>query len=330
MTQAITVLGAGSWGTALAIALARNGQRTRLWGHNPQHIQAMQATQSNERFLAGIAFPENLSVFDDLATALDECQDVLIVVPSVAFRSTLVKAQPFIKPKMGIAWGTKGIDHDSGALLHEVVTEICGAHPMAIISGPSFAKEVAQGLPTAITLAGTDAAYNQHLQQRFHQKNFRVYISEDLIGVQISGTVKNVLAIATGMCDGLALGANARSALITRGLSELVRLGIALGGSYETFMGLAGIGDLILTCTDNQSRNRRFGLALGKGETTIQAEQAIGQVVEGIKNAAEIYKLAQQVAVEMPICNQVYQVIQGEVSVAQAAKNLLSRELPKA
>jgi glycerol-3-phosphate dehydrogenase (NAD(P)+) len=247
----ITVLGAGAWGTALAILLARNGQDVRLWDHDPEHCAALSKQRFNQRYLPDITFPEKLHIYSDLVEALSDVQDILIVVPSHAFRSILVRMQPLLKSRsVRIVWGSKGVDPQSGKLLHEVVEELLGDKtPLAFIAGPSFAKEVALNLPTAVTLAHNNQAFAQSLLQRLHNPNFRLYLSDDIVGAQVSGAVKNILAVGVGVSDGLSLGANARCALITRGLAELMRLGKMLGGRSDTFMGLAGLGDLILTAT---------------------------------------------------------------------------------
>jgi glycerol-3-phosphate dehydrogenase (NAD(P)+) len=325
-TTPIAVLGAGSWGTALAIQLARNNQIVHLWGRDATQIAAMQTARCNKHYLPDILFPEKLKVIGDLAVALKDTHDILLAVPSHVFRITLKTIQPFVNKHTRLIWATKGLDAQRHQLLHEVVTEELGELPMAVLSGPSFAKEVAQNLPTAITLASHSTIFISDLTQRLHSKNFRIYTSEDLAGVELAGAMKNVLAIAVGIADGLGFGANARAALITRGLAEMMRLGLMLGSQRETFMGLAGLGDLVLTCTDNQSRNRRFGLAVGSGAAISTAEKNIGQVVEGIHTAKEIYCLAKQKAVEVPISEQIYRVLHEGVAPREAVHALLSRE----
>lgn len=322
----IACLGSGSWGTALAIHLARNGQTVRLWGNEVAQVEKMAAERCNDYFLPGIILPEKIEFYTDLAKTLDGIQDILIAVPSHAFRSVLTQIQPLLAKNARIVWATKGLDPHNHDLLHIVAQEVLGNIPLAVISGPTFAKEVAMGLPTAITLASTSQEFTQDLIQRFHNQKFRVYHTNDLVGVELGGAMKNVLAIAVGIADGLGFGANARSAIITRGLAEMVRLGLILGGQKETFMGLAGMGDLVLTCTDNQSRNRRFGLALGAGKQREPAEKEIGQVVEGIKTALEIHHLAKRKNVETPICEQVYKVLYENLTPREAVTALLSRE----
>ncbi len=326
--ETLAVLGAGSWGTALALHLARSGHRVRLWGRNADALAAMQRDRVNARYLPGIQFPDTLSASADLAATLDGVDGVLVGVPSHAFGETLQALDRHWACRQGIAWATKGFEHGARALLSSVAASHCGASaPLAVLSGPSFAKELAAGLPTAITLASNDAGFCQRWAKRLHTDRFRVYTSDDLIGVQVGGAVKNILAVGAGMCDGLGFGANARTALITRGLAEMTRLGVALGGKTETFYGMAGLGDLVLTCTDNQSRNRRFGLALGQGKTAAQAQAEIGQVVEAANNAAEVFALAQQLGIDMPITEQVYRILHHGIDPRSAAKDLLTREL---
>jgi glycerol-3-phosphate dehydrogenase (NAD(P)+) len=328
MDKTIAILGAGSWGTALAILAARNGCQTLLWGHNPEHIQALQQARENSRYLAGHPFPTNLAVTANLAEAAAFTDLLLVSVPSHAFKATLLQIKPHLTAQCKIAWASKGFNPSDGCLLHEIIIDLFGKNtPAAILSGPSFAKEVAANLPTAITIASTQADFAAELADILHNSRFRTYTSTDVIGVEVGGAVKNVLAIAAGIADGLGFGANTRAALITRGLSEIIRLGIKLGGKQETFMGLAGLGDLILTCTDDQSRNRRFGFALGKGRNREQAIQAIGQEIEGIGAAKETYLLAQKHRLEMPIIEQTYKVLYEGLAPQTAVENLLARNI---
>lgn len=325
-TKPILVLGAGAWGTALALILARNGHRVWLWSHNLNHLLHMQVTRQNARFLPESHFPENLHPIVDLKNYVPQVHDMIMVVPSHVFRETLNNIVPYLNDQIRICWATKGLEYSSGLLLHQVAQQVVGAQrPLAVLSGPSFAVEVAASLPTAVTIASTHLLYAQNLASLFHNQTFRPYTSTDMIGVQIGGAVKNIMAIAAGITDGLGLGANTRAALITRGLTEMVRFGTALGGQRETFMGLAGLGDLILTCTDNQSRNRRFGYAIAQGIESSQAQRNIG-LVEGIRATHEVYRLAQQLHIDMPIVEQVSKVLQGLCTPKQALYTLLSRE----
>lgn len=326
----ITILGAGSWGTALALFLARLGHPVNLWSSDQAAVQQMQKERANTRYLPGQSFPDTLHPTNDLAQSLEQTNDVMIAVPSAGFRKTLLQIKPLIHSTTRILWVTKGLDETTGQLLHSVAEEILEKNrAYAVLSGPSFAREVALGLPTAVVIASNNDDFANDLVQRFNSPKLRVYLSHDMIGVEVGGVVKNVLAIATGISDGMGFGANARCALITRGLAEMIRLGTALGGQYETFNGLAGLGDLILTCTDNQSRNRRFGLSLGQGKSTIAAEADIGQVVEGKRNAEYVIRLAQSVQVEMPIVDAVWRVLQNKITPNDALQQLLSRA-PKA
>lgn len=319
------VLGSGSWGTALALVLARNGHTVRLWGHNPDAVRAMAQARCNTRYLPGIALPDAITPETDLAAAVHDVEAVLIVVPSVAF-GPLIEALPsVIAPDTPVVWATKGLDAAGGGLLHELAAASLPGHPLGVLSGPSFAGEVARGLPTAVSLASHPGDCAEQLATAFHDGRFRVYTSTDVIGVELGGAVKNVLAIATGIADGLGFGANARAGLITRGLAEVRRLGLEMGAADTTLTGLAGMGDLILTCTDDQSRNRRLGLALGRGEPVAEAEQAIGQVVEGVRTAGELHALATSLGVEMPISDAVYQVVRGTRSPLEAAQGLMQR-----
>ncbi|OOF83106.1 glycerol-3-phosphate dehydrogenase [Rodentibacter ratti] len=324
----ITVLGAGSYGTALAISFSRNGSPTYLWGHNPTYIEQMRFERQNRRFLPDIVFPEELHLEDDLAQALHRSQDILIVVPSHAFNELLTKIRPHLQPHHRLIWATKGLERNTGRLLQTVAEEQLGTnYPLAVLSGPTFAKELAQGLPTAITLASNNEQFALEFQSRIHcSKHFRVYVNTDMIGVQLGGAIKNVIAIGAGISDGMGFGANARTALITRGIAEISRLGASLGANPNTFMGMSGLGDLVLTCTDNQSRNRRFGLMLGEGLNAQTAMDNIGQVVEGFYNTKEAYLLAQRQGVEMPITEQIYQILFCGKNAQDVARSLLGRE----
>lgn len=324
----VSILGAGSYGTALAIALARNGHHTYLWGHNPSKMAEMAQLRMNQDFLPDIPFPDSLQITADLEEALAKSRDLLLVVPSHVFAEVLTRIQPLLRAEHRIMWATKGLERDTGRLLQDVALQILGEnYPLAVLSGPTFAKELALGMPTAITLSSTDLEFADQMQQRIHcSKSFRVYLNDDMVGVQLGGAIKNVIAIGAGISDGIGFGANARTALITRGLAEITRLGVSLGANPKTFMGMAGLGDLVLTCTDNQSRNRRFGLMLGQGKTAQEAMTEIGQVVEGFYNTKEAYLLAQRQGIEMPIVEQIYQMLFCGKRAEDVAKTLLGRE----
>lgn len=321
----IVVLGAGSWGTALAVLLAGNGSPTVLWGREPDHLQEMRRIRSNERYLPGIPFPDRLRIEGDLATAVSAARDIMVAVPSGGFRELI--GHIATRSDVRLAWGTKGMDPGTGKLLHEVVEDVfTEPPPAAVLSGPTFAAEVARGLPTAVTLAASDDGFARDLSARLHSGRFRVYTSGDIVGVELGGAVKNVLAIAAGIADGLGFGANTRAALVTRGLTEIMRLGVAMGGQRETFMGLAGLGDLVLTCTDDQSRNRRFGMALGRGQSIETAIAGIGQIVEGVEAAREVARLARARHIDMPIAGEVHAVLYRGKDPHDAVRALFSRE----
>jgi glycerol-3-phosphate dehydrogenase (NAD(P)+) len=287
----------------------------------------MAKLRKNQRYLPNHPFPENLSVTTDLAEIGAFSDLILVCVPSHAFKNTLIQLKPHVSSHVKVAWASKGFNPDDGSLLHQIVADLFSVQtPAAILSGPTFALEVANNLPTAITIASTQTAFAKELSNILHSDLFRTYTSSDVIGVEVGGAVKNVLAIAAGIADGLGFGANTRAALITRGLNEIIRLGIKLGGNPETFMGLAGLGDLILTCTDNQSRNRRFGLALGVGKDQATATLEIGQEIEGISAAKETYLLAKKYAIDMPIIEQTYKVLYEGLAPLTAVHNLLGRE----
>ena len=321
-------MGAGSWGTALAAVLARNEHRVVLWGRDAEQIQSLRRTQINERYLPGLKLPTNLTYQSSFKLGLKDAQAIVIATPCASFREILEKLTLVGHQQTAMIWACKGLEPGTSKLLHTVATEVLGEEAtFGIISGPTFAKEVTQDLPAAVTIATQPNDFAHTAASWFHGNHFRAYTSDDLIGVQIGGALKNVLAIAAGIADGLQLGANSRAALITRGLAELMRLGENMGGQKETFMGLAGIGDLVLTCTDNLSRNRRMGLALAEGLSVEQAQARIGQAVEGVKTAAEAWQLAQKHGVSMPITEQVHAVITGQTSPKVAVSNLLNRDL---
>ena len=328
MSTSVTVLGAGSYGTALAFCLARNGTDTYLWGRDPEQMAAMQDARCNDKYLPGSTFPDHLHVEADLEKAVKQSNDILVVTPSHAFAQMLNTIKHWLTPAHRLVWATKGLEPKTGRLLQEVAREVLGDDiALGVLSGPTFAKEMVAGLPTAISFSSTNDQLAEDFANKLHcAKTFRVYRNDDFIGVQLGGAVKNVIAIGAGLADGLGFGANARTALITRGLAELTRLGAKLGAKPETFMGMAGLGDLVLTCTDNQSRNRRFGLALGKGMSVQDAMDSIGQVVEGYRNTEEVHILAKAIGVEMPISEQIYLVLYKGKSAKEAALALLGRE----
>jgi glycerol-3-phosphate dehydrogenase (NAD(P)+) len=324
----IVIVGAGSWGTALAIQFARSGHRTLLWGREEDHLDRLAEDRENQQYLPGARFPDSLIVEPDIKAALAGAPNVLVSVPSHAFRPVLGMIRPALRPDARLSWATKGFEVATGKLPHQVAEEVLGTEiPKAVLSGPTFAKEVGMGLPTAMTVAATDEAYARELAANISGETFRAYTSTDIIGVEVGGAVKNALAIGAGICDGLGFGANTRIALITRGLVEMTRLGVGLGAQPATFMGLAGMGDLVLTCTDNQSRNRRMGLALAAGKSVDEAEREIRQVVEGVKAAAAVHRVATEIGVEMPICEQIYRIIYEGADPRGAVSVLMQRAL---
>lgn len=300
----------------------------RLWDIDTDNIMKILADGSNERYLPGVPLPDNLRAETDLDACLDGADDILLVVPSHGFRQTLQKIKPMLQDGARICWATKGFELDTGLLPHQVAAEILGPdRPMAVLSGPTFAKEVAAGLPTLMTIAANDRGFAAELAARISGENFRAYTADDMTGVEVGAAVKNVLAIAAGLSDGLGFGANTRVALINRGLVEMTRLGLALGAKQDTFMGLAGMGDLVLTCTDNLSRNRRMGLALAAGKHIDEAQQEIGQVVEGVLAAKAVHRVARDLGVEMPICEALYRILYEDLSPREAVSALMSRSL---
>jgi glycerol-3-phosphate dehydrogenase (NAD(P)+) len=299
-----------------------------LWGRDADKIDAMAAERCNRRYLPDVRFPAELDVTADLREALQPAADVLIAVPSHAFRSTLEAIAALDVPLNGLAWATKGFEQHTGLLPHQVAAEVLSVSlPTATLSGPTFAAEVGAGLPTAMTIASAHGSYARRLAESISSVSFRAYTSADIVGVEVGGATKNIYAIGAGISDGLGFGANTRIALLTRGLAEMTRLGLALGAAMETFMGLAGMGDLVLTCTDDQSRNRRFGLALARGDDVEQIRQRIGQVIEGYYAAAAVREVAAKLAVDMPIVEQVYRVVYGHADVTEAVEALMRRPI---
>ncbi len=328
MGTPIAVLGGGSWGTALAIQFARSGHPTRLWARDPAQRSAMAAERRNARYLPDAPFPATLVVAESVAQAIFDARDVLVVVPSHAFRGALSELAPCLGADARVAWATKGFELSSGLLPHQVAREVLGPdRAIAVLSGPTFAREVGAGLPTAMTVASPDPAFATSLAHNLSSPNFRAYTSADIVGVEVGGAVKNVLAVGAGLSDGLGFGANTRIALITRGLVEMTRLGVALGAMRETFMGLAGLGDLVLTCTDDQSRNRRFGLLLAAGHEPSAALREIGQAVEGYLAARAVHAVALREQVEMPICEGIYRALYEGLPPREVVRELMGRPI---
>ncbi|KAF1686980.1 glycerol-3-phosphate dehydrogenase [Pseudoxanthomonas broegbernensis] len=323
----LAVLGAGSWGTALAALTARHGHPTTLWGRDAAMVAAIDRDHQNPRYLPGIELPSALRATTGMGAAVAGCGWVLVVVPSHAFTQTLHALKPLLPAGAGVAWATKGFEPGCGRFLHEVAEDVLGPGvPLAVVTGPSFAKEVALGLPTAVTVHGEDAAFTQQVADALHGPAFRAYTGDDMVGAELGGAMKNVLAVATGVSDGMELGLNARAGLITRGLNEMLRLAAAIGARPETLMGLAGLGDLVLTCTGDLSRNRRLGLALGRGQGLEEAVREIGQVVESVQTADEVMRLAGRHGIDLPISAGVQAVLHGDITPVDGLRQLLARE----
>jgi len=320
----IAVLGAGAWGTALALHLAHRGVTVRLWSMVAAEIDALQKERENKRFLPGFTFPDHIHAIADLAEVIADVENVIIAIPSVAFRQTLIALRELQAPHLRIISATKGLEATSGRLLHEIIKEELGTQTIvAVLSGPSFAKEVASHLPTSLMLASHHQAFIHDMQNIFTTKNLRIFPTKDVIGVEVGAIIKNIVAIAVGIADGMQLGANARSAIITQGLHDMITLGNTLGAQIETLVGLAGAGDLILTCTDDQSRNRRFGLALGSGKAAEAAEREMGHVVEGKSNLELALHLAKKQDVKLIIADAMSRLLKGECDAKTALELIL-------
>lgn len=321
----IAVLGAGAWGTAISINLAARHEVT-LWVRDAAQSSAIRATRCNQRYLPGFVLPAQLDITGDFGAATNGCALALVAVPTAGLRETLrrLKAARCVAP---VVWLCKGFERQHAKLPHQVCAEELAADVRrGVLSGPSFAEEVARGLPTAVTLASTDGAFARDTAQQLHSTTLRIYSSDDVVGVEVGGAVKNVMAIATGICDGLKLGLNARAALMTRGLAEVARLGVRMGGRAETFMGLAGVGDLILTCTGDLSRNRRVGLKLAQGVPLADILADLGHTAEGVYSAREVARLAAQLKIEMPITRAVCRVLDDHTAAGAVVEELLQRE----
>ena len=336
----ITIIGAGAWGTALAISLS-TFHRVTLWARDAAQIEAMRATRCNQRYLPDISLPANLELSANFSVALADTELAIIAVPTVALRETLeqvtlskrhvfdeFRAGHFdeVRPGLDVVWVCKGFEAETSLLPHQVAAEVLHeGFRRGVLSGPSFAQEVARGLPTALTFASSDGEFARATAQIMHHARLRIYACNDVIGVEVGGAVKNVMAIAAGICDGMGLGYNARAALLTRGLAEITRLGLKLGGHSETLGGLSGAGDLILTCTGDLSRNRQVGLLLAQQRQLPEILQQLGHVAEGVYTVREVHRLAQRMGVAMPICEAVYRILYDHIPVADAVAELLNR-----
>ncbi len=324
----ITVLGAGSWGTALAKLLGDGGHEVALWTRSPDHARDLAERHENVRYLPGATLPGTIAPTADLEASLGDAKMIVVVVPSHTVRETLARAAPLIRPQTIVVSASKGIEVETGATMAEVLSQVLPAQvAIAVLSGPSFAKETARGLPTAVVVAARNAEAALVTQKAFAGDRFRVYTSDDVIGVEIGGALKNVIAIAAGCADGLGFGHNTRAALITRGLAEIARLAQRLGGNPFTLAGLAGMGDLVLTCTGDLSRNRTVGIELGRGRKLPEILAGMTQVAEGVRTTRSAHELARKLGVEMPITDQIFKVLYEHKSPRQAVVDLMSREL---
>lgn len=320
----IGVLGSGSWGSALAIHIARVNDVV-LWGHSSDDVKVIQETRYNPKYLPNIEYPRNILVTNSLVELLEKCDQLVFVVPSFALLDILKEIKQLTDKKLSFINATKGLEHDSNAFFSEIIDDLFDYPAQAVLSGPSFASEVAKHLPTAITISSKNERDAKQFLRLFHHHHMRVYINSDPIGVQLAGTYKNVIAIAAGISEGLGFGHNARAALITRGLAEMTRLGVALGASVETFLGLAGVGDLTLTATSTESRNYRFGKLIGEGATKEEAFKKVFQVVEGANNVINMKALGEKHNIELPIVAEVYKILMEELNPKIALSNLLER-----
>jgi len=330
MSSRVAVLGAGAWGTALAKLLADKGDEVALWSRRPDLCDAVNATGENARYLPGAPLPKNLACTHDLGAAIDGARLIVFVVPSHGTREVARAAAPYVQRGVPVVSATKGIENDSLTFMDEVLAGELPAHAreqLAFLSGPSFAKELAARLPTAVVIAARDAEVGAHVMKRFHAPHMRTYASDDVPGVECGGALKNVIAIAAGAADGMGYGHNTRAALITRGLAEIAALAMARGGSALTLAGLAGMGDLVLTCTGELSRNRTVGYEMGKGRRLADVLAGLGHVAEGVKTAQSAYDLSRKLGVDMPITREVYSVLYEDKPVEQAVRDLMSREL---
>ena len=323
------VIGSGSWGTALGIQLARSGDEVRMWARNEQVAAGMDRDRENSRYLPGIRFPATLSVTANLEWALEGAEVVVVVVPSQVMRNVLDDASPFLPRDAVVCCASKGVENGTLLTMHEVMLQVLpeDLHPkLCALAGPSFAREVAEGRPTAVVVAGHDEAAAQLVAKAFHGGAFRAYHTDDVIGAELGGALKNVVAIATGVADGIGAGLNARAALITRGLAEISRLAVVRGANPLTLAGLAGMGDLVLTCTGDLSRNRRVGLGLGQGKTLDQILEELGQVAEGVRTTHSARNLGKASGVEMPITEEVYKMLYEDKPAPEVLRDLLGRE----
>lgn len=326
MTERILVLGGGSWGTALSILLSKKGKEVDLWVRGEKQLQEMIINRENSKYLPGIKFPKNLNITNDLEQGIYDKNIILLAVPTNGVREILTKIKPYVKKEQIIVNVAKGIEMETLKRISEIVNEILADNRFVCLSGPSHAEEVAIDIPTTVVSSSTDMEAAQYIQDIFMTPNFRVYTNKDLIGVELGGALKNIIALGAGISDGLDYGDNTKAALMTRGISEMARLGKEMGADLSTFWGLSGIGDLIVTCTSMHSRNRRAGILIGKGKTIDQAIEEIGMVVEGIKTTKSVYKLAQKYNIDLPITKEIHKVVYENLDVKKSVPNLMERD----
>lgn len=322
----IGVIGAGSWGTALAVTLSDKGHRVKIWDLNAEHLVECEKNRENVRYLPGVKFGENLTTAPTPEAAIKDADVVLFSAPAQHFRSALKSAIPYLTDDMVLVNVAKGIEKKTLKRMSEIADELLPGAKYVVLSGPSHAEEVGQKLPTTVSVVSKDLALAEYIQDVFITDRFRVYTNHDIIGVELGGALKNIIALAAGISDGMGFGDNAKAAMMTRGMVEMARLGVALGGEASTFWGLTGMGDLIVTCTSMHSRNRRCGILIGQGMSPADAVKEVGMVVEGMYTAEAAYELAHKVGVDMPFTDRIYKVIQGEMDAKTAANELMTRE----
>ena len=322
----IGVVGAGSWGTALAVTLSDKGHQVKIWDRDKEHLEAMRSDRENRKYLPGVSFGENLQIADTVEGAIKGSDVVLFSVPAQHFRSAFEGALPYLKPEMIIVNVAKGIEQKTLLRLSQIAAEKLPDAKYAVLSGPSHAEEVGIKLPTTVSVAAEDITLAREVQDIFMTERFRVYTTTDVTGLELGGDLKNIIALGAGISDGMGFGDNAKAALMTRGIVEITRLGVALGARAETFYGLAGVGDLIVTCTSMHSRNRRCGIMIGEGISPEEATEKVGMVVEGMFTAEAAYELAKREGVEMPITTQIYKAIKGETDPKAAVNDLMTRD----
>lgn len=326
MSEKIAVIGAGSWGTALSVSLSGNGHTVKIWDINREHLDELSSNRENTRYLPGVKLPEKIQISYTVKEAVEGADIVLFSAPAQHFRSALDGALPYLKPEMVLINVAKGIEQKSLKRLSEIAFEKLPDAKYVVLSGPSHAEEVGRGMPTTLVSASKDVELAEYVQDVFMSDHLRIYTGSDVIGAELGGALKNIIALGAGISDGMGFGDNAKAALMTRGITEIARLGVQLGASLSTFSGLTGIGDLIVTCTSMHSRNRRCGIMIGEGMSPSEATEKVGMVVEGMYTTEAAYELAQKFGVEMPITEQIYNVINGTVDAREAVMSLMTRQ----